>query len=103
MNNKHNIKKINNMKTTTLFNYTNKNYGYYQLTIKETDKSIIIEEYTNTIGNYDKTLKYKKNNELLKDIKKLTTSNNIQRDITYFVYNYITNNNSYWHSYKKVE
>lgn len=48
------------MKTTTLFKYTNTNYGYYQLTIKETNKSIIIEEYTNTIGSYDKTLKYKK-------------------------------------------
>lgn len=53
------------MKTKVLFDYVNRNCGYYRFMVKETEKSFIVVEQTNQSGAHDKEERFRKGEERL--------------------------------------
>ena len=88
------------MKSKVIYNYINTNQGYYGLTIKETEKSIIIIEETNHQGQYDKELRYHKTPEIMEEIDYLINKGNICRFTWLYTDSY--ENGSYWQSWRKI-
>lgn len=88
------------MKTQIIYSHINKNQGYYELTIKETEKSIIVIERSYYSGNYDKEIRYKKTDKIINDVEYLVRTD----DAPWFAFFYTESydNDSYWQSWKKV-
>lgn len=88
------------MKTKIIYTHINRNQGYYELTVKETEQSIIVIERTNHSGHYDKEIRYKKTDKIINDVEYLVRTD----DTPWFAYHYTESyeNNSYWQSWKKV-
>ena len=88
------------MKTSIIFSEVNTNLGYYELTIKETSKSIIVIERTNHTGGYDKEIRYHKDSIIMADIAYLKETG----DTPWFAHKYAGEyeNGSYWQSWKEV-
>lgn len=88
------------MKTKILYQHINKNQGYYELTVKETEKSIIVIERSNHSGNYDKEIRYHKSETIKKDIEYLIKTD----DTPWFAYRYAESydNSSYWQKWEKI-
>ena len=84
----------------TLFQLINRNQGYYELTVKETEKSIIVVERTNHSGHYDKEIRYRKSEQIMKDVQYLIKTG----DACWFAYHYAEpyENGSYWQRWEEI-
>ena len=83
-----------------IYHLVNRNYGYYEFTIKMTEKSIIMIERSNFQGNFDKEIRYRKDDRILQDIEWLKRN---EYNFGWFEDNYlIYNNKSYWQSWRKI-
>lgn len=83
-----------------LYQKINRDYGYYELTIRETEKSIIVIERTNQSGGYDKEIRYHKDKRIMQEIDYMVKTDDVNR----FAYLYAESreNPSYWQSWKKI-
>lgn len=87
------------MKTSIIYQNINRNCGYYELTIKESEKSFIVIERTNWQGQYDKEIRFSKSEEMAKAVNDFINGRFDQfRDL----YVATRDNGSYWQKWEKI-